>query len=50
MVAQKKEIGAHKEQSLLFNLLKAFDNIEGSHKSDFFSNKTYYPSCVSQMF
>ena len=35
------------EQSLLFDLLKAIDTIESSHKSDFFSKKTSLTFCVS---
>ena len=33
------------DQSLLFDLLKAFDKIESSHKSDFFQ-----PICMRKMF
>ena len=35
---------ARKEQSVLFDLFKASDKIESSHKSDIFA------SCVSNMF
>ena len=37
-------VHARKEQYLLFDLFKAFDKIEDSHKSDIFS------SCVRNMF
>ena len=37
-----------KEQSLLFDLCKAFDYIESSHQSDFFFSfeQAFFPSCV----
>ena len=37
----------NKEQSLLFDLFKAFDLAGRSHRSDFFSEKTYFQSCPS---
>ena len=41
---------ARKNQSL-FNLFKAFDKIDSNHKSYFFfSEKTYFPVCVHNMF
>ena len=42
------EIHAH-IKSLLCDLLKALDYIESSHKSDFFSKNTFFPSCVRNM-
>ena len=41
---------ARKNQSL-FNLFKAFDKIDSSHKSYFFfSEKTYFPACMIEDF
>ena len=45
------EIGAQcVDQSLLFDLLKAFDKIEKSQKYFFFSEEPYFPSYVHNMF
>ena len=41
---------ARKEQSLSFDLFKAFDKIESSHKRNLFSVKSYFPSCVRNLF
>ena len=37
-------------QSMLFNLFRAFDPIESSHKTDFFSLEGFFPMCVRSMF
>ena len=41
---------AREEHSLLSDMLKAFDSIEISHKSIFFAEKAFFPSCVRNMF
>ena len=38
-----------KEQSLLFDLFKAFDQIDNSHKLDFLYQKYYFPACVHNL-
>ena len=47
---ENRKICARKEQSLLFDLFKAFDLFEKSHKSSFFSENTCFPFCVRNMF
>ena len=37
---------ARKEQSLLFDLYKAFDQFESRHKSGILPENTYFPSCA----
>ena len=41
---------ARKEQSLLLDLRKAFDQIENSYKLNFFIKKTFFPSFMRNMF
>ena len=38
------------EQSLLFDLFKAFNQIESSHKFVFLSEKACFPSCVRNIY
>ena len=42
--------GARKALSLLFDLFKAFDYIENSHKSNTFIRKDQFSCCVRNMF
>ena len=45
-------IGAQVKENMLFDLFKAFDKFKNSHKLDsvFFSEKSFFPSCVRNMF